>query len=128
MTHLYRPWGGPPTPEPMNAMEYFPWCVRQLQEGKNVSVSSTELLPPEAARDREVWHHFGIKSNLTFPLSAGGGQIFGALGFNTMRAERAWPEEIVKRLQLVAQIFANALARKRADQELRESGARSSTR
>jgi len=34
-----------------------------------------------------------------------------------MRAERNWPDELVKRLQLVAQIFANALARKRADQE-----------
>ena len=38
-----------------------------------------------------------------------------------MREERAWPEAIVKRLQLVAQIFANALARKRADHALRLS-------
>jgi PAS domain S-box-containing protein len=121
LTHLYRPLGGPPTPERFDSRETFPWCVRQLLDGKTVAVSSMESLPPEAARDKELWHYFGIKSNLTFPLSAGGGQIVGALGFNTMREERAWPEEIVKRLQLVAQIFASALARKRADQELRES-------
>ena len=121
MTHLYRPLGGPPTPERFDAQEAFPWCLRQLLDGKIVSVSSMESLPPEAARDQEAWHHYGIKSNLTFPLSAGGGQMVGALSFNTMREERSWPEEIVKRLQLVAQIFANALARKRADQELRES-------
>ena len=49
----------------------------------------------------------------------GGGTPVGALGF-TSRTEREWPNALVKRLQLVAQIFANALARKRADQQLRE--------
>jgi two-component system, LuxR family, sensor kinase FixL len=46
------------------------------------------------------------------------------VAFNTTRSERDWPDALVKRLQLVAQIFANALARKRADQDLRESEAR----
>ena len=45
----------------------------------------------------------------------------GILGLNTTRAERRWPDAMVKRLQLVAQIFTNALARKRADHALRES-------
>ena len=67
---------------------------------------------------------FGIKSNLTIPLSVGDEPTIGILGLNTMRAERDWPDVLVKRLQLVAQIFANALARKRADQALRESEAR----
>jgi len=51
----------------------------------------------------------------------GGEPPVGALGFNTTRVEREWPDALVKRLQLVAEIFANALARKRADQALRES-------
>jgi PAS domain S-box-containing protein len=46
------------------------------------------------------------------------------LGFNTMREERTWPNEIVNRLSLVAQVFANALARKVTDLALRESEAR----
>jgi PAS domain S-box-containing protein len=41
-----------------------------------------------------------------------------------MRKERTWPEPLVKRLQLVAQIFTNALVRKDADRDLRESEAR----
>jgi transcriptional regulator with GAF, ATPase, and Fis domain len=79
-----------------------------------------ESLPAEAARDKEVWLHYGIKSALNFPLSAGG-QLFGAVTFNTVREERAWPTEIVTRLTVVAQVFANALARKVTDQALRES-------
>jgi PAS domain S-box-containing protein len=89
--------------------------------GTIIRFSSVEELPPEAARDREVWRHYGIKSVVAFPLSTGGGQLIGVLGFNAMREERTWPDEIVNRLQLVAQIFANALARKEADKALRES-------
>jgi PAS domain S-box-containing protein len=124
LTHLYRPLGGPALPERIDAEEMFPWCLRQLLAGRVVSVASTEALPPEAARDQANWRHYGIKSALTFPLSTGGGQLVGALGFNAMQQVCAWPEEIIKRLQLVSQVFANALARKAADLALRESEAR----
>ena len=82
--------------------------------------SALEELPAEACRDADAYRHFGIKSNLTVPLAAGGKPPIGALGFNTTRAERNWPEALVQRLQLVAQIFINALARKRADEQLKK--------
>ncbi len=120
-THLFRPTGGPPAPERMDAQEYFPWCRQQLLAGNTIIVSSLEKLPPEAARDLETWKYFGAKTSLTFPLSAGGGPIFGFLSFNDLRTERPWPSTIVNRLQLVAQIFANALARRHADEAIREN-------
>ena len=46
------------------------------------------------------------------------------LGFNTLRAQRDWPDALVKRLQLVAQVFTNALVRRRHELSLRESEAR----
>jgi formate hydrogenlyase transcriptional activator len=121
MTHIYRPLGGPQIPERMDAREYFPWCLDQALGGRVVSLARVEEALPEAARDVEVWHHYGVKSALTFPLSAGGGPVIGALNFSSMRRERDWPDALVKRLQLVAQVVANALARKRADEALRES-------
>ena len=124
LTHIYRAVEGLPLPDPMDAQAYFPWCRQQLEEGKIVSVSSMADLPAEATRDRETWHHYGIKTSLALPMSVGDGIPIGALSFNTVRAERAWPEAIVKRLQLVSQIFANALARNRAEQELHESETR----
>jgi len=122
-THVYRPLGGPPLPEQMEARDYFPWNLQQIKAGKVIAIS-TEDAPAEAARDQEVWRHFGIKSSLTYPLSAEGGLLIGALSFATMREERTWSEPFVKQLQLLAQVFANALARKRADRELLESEAR----
>ncbi len=121
MTHLYRPLGGPPPPEPMYAHEYFPWCQQQLEKGTIIAVSSMDDLPAEAARDREVWRHFGVKTTLTLPLSSGTGPIIGALSFNDMQKERIWPQGIIQRLQLVAQMFINAIIRERNETALRES-------
>lgn len=121
-THLYRAQEGPP-PERMSAADYFPWCQQELLAGRIIRVSSPNDLPAEAARDRESWVHFGMKASLTIPLAVGGGPPVGALSFNT-REERRWPDALVARLQLVAQVFANALARERADQAFRSSEAR----
>ena len=125
LTHYYRRIEGPPPPERMDARDYFPWCLRQAMAGNVFAVSSIEEVPPEASRDQESWRHFRIKTSVGFPLSAGGGPPFGVLSFNDMeREERAWSEALVKRLGIVAQIFANALSRKRAEEALRESEAR----
>ena len=121
LTHVHRPPGGPSTPERMDARGYSPWARARIAGGAIVSFVSVDELPPEAARDRETFERFGVKSSLILPLAAGGQPIFGALGLNSMRAERPWPDALVQRLQLVAQVFANALARKRADEALRES-------
>jgi len=120
LTHLYSNQGDL---QPLERMmdDHFPWYRQQMLLGRTVIISSLEELPAEATRDLESARLFGIKSNLTLPLSAGSGPTFGILGLNTTRAEHDWPDALVKRLQLVAQIFANALARKRSDQALRES-------
>jgi GAF domain-containing protein len=90
-----------------------------------VAVSRLDELPAEAATDRENARRTGIASNLTLPLSVGGAPPLGALAFNTLGEARGWPDPLVRRLQLVAQVFSHTLARKRADESLRESEARS---
>jgi PAS domain S-box-containing protein len=123
LTHLYSAQEGPLPPGQLS-QEDFPWVRRQLAAGRIIILASLNEMPAEAARDLESSRKLGIKSNLTLPLAVGGEQTIGAFCLNTTRAERDWPDALVKRLQLVAQIFANALARKRADQDLRESEAR----
>jgi formate hydrogenlyase transcriptional activator len=105
----------------MRGTEYFPWVEQEMLAGRSVAVSSMDELPEAAAFDGENARMFGLRSTLALPLTVGGGPPVGCLGFNTTRAGRRWPDALVKRLQLVAQIFANALARRRTDQALRES-------
>ena len=122
-THLYCAQVDSPAPEPLHE-DLFPWCRQQMLDGQVVAISSLEELPVEAAVDRKSARWVGIKSALTLPLSVGGESPVGALGFNTMQSERDWSTIEIKRLQLVAQVFTNALARKRRDQVLQESKAR----
>ncbi len=120
LTHFCRPASLPPAPQRVTA-ENFPWVASQVLAGKTVPISSTANTPPEAARDRELWTRYGIKSTLALPLSAGGGPVFGVLVFATISAEIDWPAAIVNRCRVIAQVFANALARKGMERALRES-------
>jgi PAS domain S-box-containing protein len=120
LTHIYRPWEGAPIPEGINAGQYLPWSTQQILAGKVSVVTSPDELPPEAARDRQTFGFFGIKSVLMLGLSVGGGPVVGGLAFST-RAPRPWPEELVKRLHLVAELFCSVLERQRAERVLQES-------
>jgi formate hydrogenlyase transcriptional activator len=124
LTHLYRAPELPPAPDHMSGSEFFPWAQRKVQAKEILNIPNTAELPPEAARDVETWRQFGIKSCLAFPLSVGGGPVIGVLSFDATEEERNWPESLQQRLQLIAQVFANALDRKHAEQKLRESEAR----
>jgi len=119
-THAYQRDGSPAPSQPFR-QEDFPWVRSEMTVGRTVMFTKVAEIPADAAKDRETVSTFGIKSTLTIPLAVGGEQTLGVLSFNALRRERRWTDALVKRLQLVAQIFANALARKRADQALRES-------
>ena len=96
--------------------EHYPWSVAEVQAGRTIVLASLADAPAEAAADVEFARQAGIKSSLILPLCVGGEPPVGALAFNATQAERDWPGPLVKRLQLVAQVLANALARKRADE------------
>jgi formate hydrogenlyase transcriptional activator len=124
LTHIYqRP--EMPSPLPVNAdlAPNFPWLRHQLIQRKTVIVSKPDDLPAEAARDREGFRRFGTRSLVMVPLPIGSGLI-AALTFASGRERGDWPETLVKRLQLVAEVFGNAIARARVDRALRESEAR----
>ena len=75
-------------------------------------------LPPEAKKERQLSIATGIKSTVAIPLKAGG-SVLGLLAFSLLREHREWLPEIVSRLQIIAEIFANALVRKQSDEAIR---------
>jgi len=119
LTHINQPQGGLQYPQQSNARDFFPWTTQKVLGGETVTITKMSDLPPEAARDRESYGLYGTKSVVVVPLSVGGGPPFGLLTFAVMREERDWPETVVKGFRLIAQVFANALARKRADEQLK---------
>lgn len=120
ITHLYSAGGRIARPVDIDARNAFPWLLQRCLRGE-ANVVHTEQLPPEAALDRDARRAFGITSSVVIPLSVGGGPMVGVLSFNVVDREVEWPDTIVERLKLVAQVFANALERRRTDQLLRQS-------
>jgi PAS domain S-box-containing protein len=123
LTHLHTRAETAALPGRMDGREFFPWAVQMLMRAETLILPTLSALPPEAARDRENIQRHGTKSVVAIPLVAEG-TVYGALTFAAMRAEREWSEDVVKGFRMVAEVMANALARKRADEALRESQAR----
>jgi len=124
LTHNYRRLEGPPVPPDIDARESFPWTLDEALDGRTVRLAHIEDAPPEAKVDLETWRHFELGSVLVIPLAAGDAPIAGIVSFHTVHEGREWPDEIMQRLQLVAQVFTNALVRKQSEVALRESEAR----
>jgi two-component system sensor kinase FixL len=101
----------------------FPWAWRMILRGEPFVCFRVEDLPAEAERDKESLREWKIQSTLAVPLMAAG-SVIGALSFGSLRHERPWPSDLVQRLQLVGQVFANAVQRKRTDEAIRKSEVR----
>jgi signal transduction histidine kinase len=114
VTHSWVAEGVEPAP-PAIGLDELPWVVAKLRDGEVVRFSRVEELPAaEAAVDRATYLRLGIQSRLEVPLMVGG-KVVGALAFSTVRAERAWKDELVQRLRLLGEVFANVLSRRQAE-------------
>lgn len=117
VTHSYQVPGVPPAPRVILETQ-FPSYARLVHRGQAFRLP--EDLPPEASLEREFCVRTGLKSNLTIPLRVMGG-VIGGIGFASFRSQHDWSNELIQRLRLVGDIFANALARKRADEALQRA-------
>jgi two-component system, LuxR family, sensor kinase FixL len=97
----------------------FPWATGILERGMPVVVSSIDDVPVDAVEDRRAMKEHGYEAVLVLPMVSGNRGL-GALAFGAARA-RAWPDELVTKLRLVAEVLANALARKQTEDALRAS-------
>jgi signal transduction histidine kinase len=117
--HVTHTWSADGVPVVMlrSISSDFPWLVRRIRGGDSVVVSRLADLPPEAAADEATWRRVGVRSNLTVPTSVGG-RVEGAIAIAAVRRERQWPEQLVSRLRIIADVFGNALAHKQAQEAL----------
>ncbi len=95
----------------------FPWYFEILSRGEVIQLESRRDLPAKAQVELELGQQLGIKSYLAIPLQVGG-RILGGLGFATFTAEHTWPDELVARLRLLGNVFANALMRQQTEKAL----------
>jgi FixJ family two-component response regulator/signal transduction histidine kinase len=97
--------------------DMYPWVVRRVRAGHAAVIPRVDALPSEAAVDEASFRRAGVQSNLTVAMAVGG-QVGGALALGCLRRARDWPEALVERVRALADVFANALAHKRAQEAL----------
>lgn len=86
---------------------------RILREAITV-IPRIEVVPDLGDEEKAYFRREGIKSMVVIPLAAAGTTL-GVVAFASVRKERHWPSDLVQRLRMAGEIFANALLRKRAE-------------
>src|SRR5262245_6261362 len=121
VSHSWVARGCDPGP-PSIIVRQFPGALEQLLSEQPFIFPSRSS--ENARSDGDTLGKGEVKSQLTIPLVAAG-RIVGVLAFDALAAEEVWSSEQVneqlQRLQLVAEVFANALARKETVDALQAS-------
>lgn len=93
------------------------WIRDQITTGQSVVMNLTNVPPTDLNKDKQILQKSGVKSVMVLPLLIDK-IVVGALSFVTLREPRNWTSQLAARSQLIAEIFANALLRQRAEAEL----------
>ena len=120
-TNIVHSWvrkGAPPLPKftvPLG--DLFPWFAEKFKHRQVVYFSRSEELPDEASADRAEFNRMGTKSHVSVPITVGR-TVVAVLSVGTICIHRSWSEELVQRLRLIGEIFANAIVRKQKQMEI----------
>jgi transcriptional regulator with GAF, ATPase, and Fis domain len=96
----------------------YPWAYEKLTEKHEVvSISRLDDLPAEAKTDRQTCIEWGIRSYVNIPILMGE-SVDHIIHVSSVKSERVWPEELFPRLQLLGEIFVNALEIRELKQRL----------
>lgn len=94
-------------------VDQLSWSNSHILRGDILHIPRVADLPPEAAGERAEFERQGIQSLVVVPMMYRG-EIVGFIGFDSVRAEKTWPEPIIALLTIVGEVFVNALENKRA--------------
>jgi transcriptional regulator with GAF, ATPase, and Fis domain len=100
--------GTPPEAALVPEREAFPWTHASLRRGVAASFSCLDEIPHPV--DRQSYREAGIRSAAAMPLIVSD-RAGGAVAFTMAREERAWPSEILHRLNVFATALGGVLTR-----------------
>jgi PAS domain S-box-containing protein len=102
------------------AVSDYPWMWAALEHAGVVRVGDVDELPGDASIERERLRAQNVSAFLCVPVHRRGA-ITGFLALDVFGRRREWPDDEVALLRVVADVLSNGLARKLADEALRDS-------
>ncbi|MFP4544953.1 MAG: PAS domain S-box protein [Candidatus Kapaibacterium sp.] len=97
--------------------DYLPWWMDKLKASENIKVDDVELMPEEAAGEKDILQQQGIQSVLVVPMILKGALI-GFLGFDSVKQKRSWQKDTVRTTRMMSEIIAGTIHRKRYERDL----------
>jgi transcriptional regulator with GAF, ATPase, and Fis domain len=95
----------------------FNWYHRQLLAGETIVWQASDDLPAEAEAELKYARRVKLQAQLTIPIRLAG-KIFGIIGFASFHENLPWPADLIARIKLAGEVFAQALSRKREQEKL----------
>ncbi|MBD3224140.1 MAG: PAS domain S-box protein, partial [Caldithrix sp.] len=97
--------------------DMLPWWMSQIKKSKNIRLNTLDQLPPQAEAEKQLLADQNIKSLLAVPI-VHGSELLGFLGFDAVKEEKDWQEDIVVLIEMMGTILGNAMGRKNAQMNL----------
>jgi len=98
----------------------IPWLLNELKKNHAVNIAEVKDLPIEAASEKKICMDINIKSFLWIPIVYKN-KILGCLGFDAVKANKAWDSNELKVLQVIANIYAESISKVQIEKELIEA-------
>ncbi|MBN1892981.1 PAS domain S-box protein, partial [bacterium] len=95
----------------------FSVSMPKILAGEIFYIPSRQAMEPYHGTEKQRWMDLGITSMLSVPMRKGGDTV-GFLGFHSVRKENIWSEDIIALQQVLAEIFINALERRKIENNL----------
>lgn len=105
------------TPLSQGTHQFMPMLMERIRGGEPYCFSCREEIPGNWVHEKRFAQAEGIQAGLVVPLKVGGSFLGGFL-IDFFTKEYDWPAAMVEELRFVGVIFANAIARRRAEEEL----------
>jgi len=121
ITHVAAVAGVPPVPVGVELpAANYPWSYEKLVQKREImSFSRLDDLPSEANVEKQYRIEWGIRSALSIPIVIDG-SVKHVINLNSSKSECVWPDELIPKLQIIGEVFVNALERKRIRRQLEE--------
>jgi two-component system, LuxR family, sensor kinase FixL len=121
LLHSVYTWTDPEAGGPLavSPIDHLTWARRSLLSREAVVVSDSDGAPSDATDVAKSTQSVVFKAGGAIPL-VGEGELLGALAFASIR-EPVWSDDLVANTQLLGEVLASALRRRRSEDALRES-------
>lgn len=122
LTHSWKEEGADIDADLLNMVESgrYHWVYKQLRNYGVLEVPDTDSIPGKAGNFRKIMERSKVASLVGVPITYRG-EFTGVLLLVSNDKKAFWPDEAVPLLKILGQVFANALDRKRTEENLSET-------